>query len=246
MPETALVVMARYPQPGTTKTRLARILGDETTLKLYRAFLIDLAGHFAGPEYDLYWTYTPAEVDYASFIRTLVPRLAHHTHSFPQQGVDLGERLLHAFRWTHRQGYRSTIVIGSDAPHITREMIAQAGRALQEVDVVLGPADDGGYYLIAMREPHDVFSTIPMSTSVVAARTIARAEKLGLKTRLIQPLFDVDEYADLLRLADLLRTNSALAPATAALIASLRSIYDRDSLYTCDTARRHSAALDLS
>ena len=246
MPETALVVMGRYPLPGMTKTRLARVLGDETTLKLYQAFLTDLAGHFAASEYDLHWTYTPAGVDYASFIRTLVPELACHTRVFPQQGNDLGERLLHAFRWTHRRGYRSTIVIGSDSPHITHAMVAQARQALQEVDVVLGPADDGGYYLIAMREPHDVFSTIPMSTCLVAAQTIARADRLGLTTRLIQPLFDIDEYADLLRLADLLRTNSALAPATAALIANLRSIYDHDRFQACDTASRHSAALDLS
>jgi hypothetical protein len=245
MPETALVVMARYPQAGTTKTRLARILGDETTLALYRAFLIDLAAHFAGAACDLYWAYTPPEVDYASFIHALIPHQARH-HSFPQQGGDLGERLQHAFRWTYRRGYRATILISSDSPHITNELIVQAGQALLEADVVLGPADDGGYYLIAMREPHDVFSMIPMSTSLVAAQTIARAGELGLTVRLIPSLFDVDEYPDLLRLADLLHTRATRAPATAAVIASLRSIYDYESCHTCDSARRFSATFDLS
>ncbi|HEY1353368.1 MAG TPA: TIGR04282 family arsenosugar biosynthesis glycosyltransferase [Ktedonobacteraceae bacterium] len=246
MHETALVVMARYPQAGTTKTRLARILGDETTLALYRAFLIDLAGHFAGAACDLYWAYTPAEVDYDAFIRTLIPHQAQQTHSFPQQGGDLGERLLQAFRWTYRQGYRTTIVISSDSPHITNALIVQAEQALQDADVVLGPADDGGYYLIAMREPHDVFQMIPMSTSRVAAQTVARAGELGLRVRLLQSLFDVDEYPDLLRLADLLHTRTTRAPATAAVIASLRSIYDHDSRHTCDPVRRPFAALDLS
>lgn len=245
MSDTALVVMARYPQPGTTKTRLARTLGDEETLKLYQAFLIDLAGHFASPDYNLHWAYTPAEVDYATFIATLVPDLASHTRSFPQQGADLGERLLRVFQWTRQQGHPSTIVIGSDSPHITREIIVQAREALQESDVVLGPADDGGYYLIAMREPHDVFSEIPMSTNMVTAKTIARACNQGLRVRLIEPLFDIDEHADLLRLAALLHTNSALAPATAAQIVQLRSIHDHDSIHHCDTAGGYSATLDL-
>ena len=64
MPDTALVVMARYPQIGTTKTRLARTIGDEETVRLYRAFLTDLAHKFAGHMCDLHWAYTPPEVDY--------------------------------------------------------------------------------------------------------------------------------------------------------------------------------------
>ena len=221
MSDTALVIMARYPQLGSIKKRLARTLGNEETLKLYQAFLSDLANHFSGQDYDLHWAYTPAETNFAAFMASLVPDLARYTHCFPTQGANLGEHLLHAFRWTHQQGYPTTIVIGSDAPHITREIIVQAQEALQEANVVLGPADDGGYYLIAMREPHDVFSNIPMSTSMVTARTIARAHTQGLTVRLIEPLFDIDEHADLLRLAKLLETNSILAPTTAALIAYL-------------------------
>lgn len=247
MSDTALVVMARYPQPGTTKTRLARTLGDAETHQLYRAFLMDLANRFAGLDYDLCWAFTPANVDYSAFIATLVPDLAHPTRSFAQQGSDFNARLLHAFQWTHRQGYTSTIVIGSDAPHVSREVIVQAQAALQEADVALGPAEDGGYYLLAMREPHDLFTSIPMSTSVVTARTLARASEQGLTVRLLAPLFDVDEYADLLRLAALLRTNSALAPATAALIASLRSIYDHVSAnHQHIPTGSHATTLDLS
>lgn len=87
--------------------------------------------------------------------------------------------------------------------------------------MVVGPADDGGYTLIAMREPYDVFSAIPMSNHMVTARTIAKAHALGLTVRLIEPLFDIDEYADLVRLAQLLNMDSSLAPATAAAIAHL-------------------------
>lgn len=230
MHDTAVVVMARYPSKGQTKTRLARSIGDEATVQLYRAFLADIAHHLAGPGHpqgavptllDLYWTYTPPEVDYDGLIAELSPRLARYTRSFPQEGADFGARLHHAFTWTAKKGYKKTIVIGSDSPHICREMIIQAQNALDVADVALGPADDGGYYLIAMRQPYDVFSGIPMSTSIVADMTIAVARRQGLTVRLIDPLFDVDELPDLLRLARLLREDVGRAPHTAAVLAAM-------------------------
>ncbi len=226
--DTALVIIARYPEAGKTKTRLARSIGDEATAQLYAAFLTDLAQRFAGQAYDVYWTFTPAHVDYAAFIATLVPEFASSMTCFPQQGADLGERLLYAFQWTHAHGYQNSILIGSDSPHISRNIIVDACTALNEADVVLGPSDDGGYYLIAMHEPHDVFSGIPMSTSIVTQRTIEQAERQGLTVQCIHSLFDVDELPDLLRLTQLLETDSQLAPATATYITSTRSLHDHN------------------
>lgn len=226
MADTALVIIARYPELGKTKTRLASSIGDEATVQLYAAFLTDLAQRFTGQEYDLYWTFTPAHVDYDAFVAALVPEFASSMLCFPQQGADLGERLLHAFQWIHARGYQNIILIGSDSPHIRCNVITQARAALQNADVILGPSDDGGYYLIAMHEPHDVFSGIPMSTSVVTQRTIEQAERLGLTVQCIDPLFDIDELPDLLRLAQLLATDNQLAPTTAAVITSTRSLHD--------------------
>ena len=224
MPDTALVIMARYPQAGTTKTRLARTIGDEETVGLYQAFLTDLAWKFAGQTCDLHWAYTPIEVDYQSFIATLAPSFIQHMHCFPQQGAEFGSRLHNVFRWTCDRGYQRTIVIGSDSPHISLNIVAQARKALDEADVVLGPADDGGYYLIAMRRPYDVFRGIPMSTSVVAQMTIELAESQGLKVYTLENLFDVDELPDLLRLAQLLEADSSLAPATASCLATIKDL----------------------
>lgn len=224
MPDTALVVMARYPQIGTTKTRLARTIGDEETVRLYRAFLTDLAHKFAGHICDLHWAYSPAEVDYLSFIATLAPTLIEHMSAFPQHGINLGARLHHAFQWTHEQGYQRTIVIGSDSPQISLKIILQAQKGLDKADVVLGPADDGGYYLIAMRKPYDVFRGIPMSTSVVAQKTIELAQSQGLKAHTLEHLFDIDELPDLLRLAQLLETDSSLAPETANHLATIKEL----------------------
>jgi rSAM/selenodomain-associated transferase 1 len=269
MSDTALVVMARYPEPGKTKTRLARVIGDEEAVNLYQAFLTDLAHRFA-PEpsiprsdrvavdtstrladrvavtaraalstgkqlsaaslsmacvrtqCDLYWTYTPPDVDYHAYMQALVPACAPYMHYFPQQGADLGVRLLHAFAWTHAHGYQCTIVIASDSPQITPELVTQARTALDEVDVVLGPAEDGGYYLIAMRRPYDLFSSIPMSTPVVLQMTIEAAQRHNLAVRQIDTLFDIDDFADLRHLARLLKADSSLAPATAAYLATMR------------------------
>lgn len=223
MADTALVIVARYPQPGTTKTRLARALGGEETAQLYRAFLSDLAHRFAAqPAYDLHWAFTPADVDYAEFMESLAPSLAQHMYFFPQRGVDFGNRLLHAFRWTFEHGYRSTILIGSDSPHICRSTIEQAKNALDEADVVLGPAEDGGYYLLAMQKPHDVFQDIPMSTNLVLQMTIDLALRQGLRVNTLETLFDVDELPELERLAQLLSANASLAPATAAHLATMK------------------------
>ena len=192
--DTALVVMARYPELGKTKTRLARTLGEQETLSLYRVFLSDIAQRHAGQEvYTLCWAYTPAEVDYQELVTTLVPEYATTMHYFPQQGADFGTRLHNAFRWTQTQGFEYTVLIGTDSPQISRESIYTARKALDEVDMVLGPSDDGGYYLLGMRVAHDVFSGIPMSTDVVAQMTLEAAQRQGLTVRLIDSLFDVDE-----------------------------------------------------
>lgn len=220
--------MARYPQSGQTKTRLARSIGNNEAACLYQAFLTDLAQRFAGQhkqEYILHWAYTPAEVDYAAFVATLAPTFAQQMHCFPQQGLDLAARLDSAFHWTYEHGFQYTVLIGSDSPHIGLDIIASARKALDEADLVLGPAEDGGYYLIAMRQPYDVFTGIPMSTENVLQKTLELAGRQGLTVRLLAPLFDIDELADLQRLEQLLAADSTLAPATATQLATIRSIH---------------------
>lgn len=238
MPDTALVVMARYPESGKIKTRLARAIGHAETVCLYRAFLADLAQRFVDQPYDLHWAFTPAEANFSAFAARLAPSPVQRARCFQQQGEDLGARLLGVFRWTQARHFRRTIVISSDSPQVSQEIIAHAARTLDEADVVLGPAEDGGYYLIAMRRPYDVFSGVPMSTAVVLERTIELAERQGLTVRLLEPLFDVDELPDLLRLAHLLETESALAPVTAAHLALKKDLY-------ADYLHSYTPAFDL-
>jgi rSAM/selenodomain-associated transferase 1 len=223
MSKTALVMMARVPEEGKVKTRLAASIGTSETLRLYEAFLCDLALRFGGWQEDAYtvhWAYTPVEADFVASLAGLVPT-AKPGLCFPQHGPDLGSRLHHAFRTTAASGFQRTILIGSDTPQLGRELITQARQALAEADVVLGPADDGGYYLLAMCQPYDLFSQIPMSTQQVLQMTIERAHSLDLRVHLLEPLFDVDELPELLRLKVLLEAQPELAPASAAVLCSL-------------------------
>jgi rSAM/selenodomain-associated transferase 1 len=225
MSDSALVVMARFPEKGKIKTRLAQSIGDENTQRLYHAFLTDIAQKFADGDCDLSWAYTPAGVDFERFIALLTRLDAARCRSFPQQGAELGARLHAVFQTMYARHLQKTIVIASDSPHISRGVISQAREALNSTDVVLGPADDGGYYLIAMSEPHDVFSNIPMSTQDVLRMTIDKAHDQGLSVQLLEPLFDVDELPELVRLAHLLEREQALAPATAACLAQIIPAY---------------------
>ena len=220
MPEsdTALVIVARTPRLGGVKTRLAAQLGPEATLQLYRAFLTDLALRFATErECALHWAYTPETDDFAYELAHLVPGISAGT-CFPQRGLNFASRLHQVFRETTMRAFARTIVISSDSPQIRYSLISQARQALDEYDVVLGPAEDGGYYLIGMREPYDLFTGIPMSTDQVLRLTIARAQELSLSVHLLETLFDIDELPDFLRLARLLQADPALAPATAACV----------------------------
>lgn len=223
-PRAAIVVMARYPEAGATKTRLARTLGNEATAQLYREFLHDTAFHCSALPYMLHWAYTPAHVDYETLVAELAPAHAHKMVCFAQQGADFGRRLQHAFDYTSQQGFEHIILIGSDTPHIQPERIEEAYAALNDSDVVLGPAEDGGYYLIALKAPHDVFSGIPMSTDSVLRMTIESAQRQGLRIQLLEPLFDIDEISELKRLTTLLVREPQRAPATAIHLQKMEDI----------------------
>lgn len=223
MSDTALVIMARALQAGKVKTRLAATIGPEATLQLYGAFLTDLARRFVSQPYALHWAYTPGEADFHAMLAHLDPDLPPGT-AFPQLGPDLGSRLHHAFYTTHERAFQKTILIGSDTPQLSCEIVVQAHQALDTADVVLGPAEDGGYYLIAMRAPYDLFSEIPMSTPDVLRMTARRASDLGLSVHLLEPLFDVDDWVSLTQLMHLLQVQQGLAPATAACLETLTSL----------------------
>ena len=197
-----LAVVCRNPDVGTVKTRLIPALGEEGARALYRAFLQDLGTRFAGQPYDLLWAYTPEG--------GLPPPALVPGSTLAQEGPDLGHRLLHIFRQARGGGYGRVVVASSDVPHLSREVVEAAFAALAGQDVVLAPSEDGGYHLVGMREPHDIFTMVPMSTPTVFADTCKVIAEYALRPEVLAADFDVDLPEDLPRLACRLAEDPAL------------------------------------
>ena len=207
--------MAKHPVPGRVKTRLAAALGADTACALYRAFVLDLAERLRALPYAVTWAYTPPDAPFAELLPGARCR--------PQHGRDLGERLAAAIADELAEGPGPVLAIGADAPHVPAAPLAEAAAALAgRADVVLGPAADGGYYLIGIRGPApDLFAGIAWGTAGVLEATLARARAAGLAPHLLPPSFDIDQPADLARLRALLARGEVSLPRTTGVMAGL-------------------------
>lgn len=212
MPAELLIVFVKRPRPGEVKTRLAQNVGADDASAVYRAMaehvLRETAARAAG-EYGRLVRFTPASA------REEIERWLPSEPCAPQAGDDLGERMAHAFAQAFADGTRRVVLIGTDTPALERGHVLQAFQALRTHDLVIGPARDGGYYLVGLAAPRpELFRGIAWSTPSVCAATLARAAAHGLRTHALPELCDVDTLADLRhewkRLAPLLEGREAL------------------------------------
>jgi uncharacterized protein len=199
-PAPTLLVFAKAPVPGRVKTRLAGELGTEGAADLYRKMgrlVVDRVR--SGPWRTLILYDPPGEE--ASVRQWLGD--GGDLEFRPQSGGDLGLRMAEAFAGAFGPGPRiaPVVVIGTDAPGLDGALVAEAFTALNRAlgpDLVLGPATDGGYYLLGLRSPEpELFQGLPWSTNRVLGLTLERARKLGLTLSLLRPLSDVDRPEDL-------------------------------------------------
>jgi uncharacterized protein len=225
--ENLLLIAAREPIPGETKTRLGATIGMARAADLYRAFLADLAARFTpavacNRGYTLGWAYSPPHGDFKTALAAIHPPALHSDVLFvPQDGPDWGTRQTNLLRWGRNHGFERTVLTASDSPQMTLDVIDDAFAALETYDVALGRVHDGGYYLIGTRGFHDVLGGVPMSTTSAADALIARAESMNLAIADLTPTFDVDIRVDLIPLHELLESNSEAAPATARALIDL-------------------------
>ena len=191
-----LIVFTRYPEPGRTKTRLIPALGPEGAADLHRRMTEHtLARARALAER----RGTSLEVRFEGGGQALMAQwLGTRLASRPQGEGDLGDRMARAIADALREGAARAIVIGTDCPALASATLAAAFDALQHNDLVLGPATDGGYYLIGLRrEAPALFADMPWGTGDVLKRTLAAAKAAGLSFALLGPLDDVDRPEDL-------------------------------------------------
>lgn len=207
----ALYIIARAPRTGFAKTRLGKDLGHERAVALYKAFLTDLAARFSDSPFPLGWYVTPPDgwPDISALIGGSERVL------FQGEG-DLTRRQRDLFLGAGERGEERVVLMAADSPQLGVEAIEEAFRLLKRKDLVLGPTYDGGYYLIGMSRPHDVFEG-PMSTGSELDNMMARADHLGLSIGLLEATFDVDVADDLRHLMQPALERSDLAATRAAL-----------------------------
>lgn len=195
-PQNRIIVFSRLPLPGSTKTRMIPALGPQGAADLQRQMTrrvlatIDRVASLIDSE---------SEVRFTGGTHEQMAEVFGLPRRYVTQGEgDLGERLRRAFADALTQGVQRAVCIGSDCPSITAELLHQALGKLDDHDLILGPALDGGYYLIAMKQLYaDLFVGVDWGTSNVLEQTLTRAQSLGLSVHQLAPLSDVDEPADL-------------------------------------------------
>jgi rSAM/selenodomain-associated transferase 1 len=201
----AIGLLARAPSSGG-KTRLAADVPPQRLADLRVALLADAIDLLARtPDIDPFIFYTPADEATAAGVRALS---GPHLPLVPQCGDDLGARMRSATEdLLDGRGYDAAILVGTDNPLLTPEHLAHARELLQHDTVVLGPADDGGYYLIGMRRlRRDLFEDVAWGTESVLTDTLRIADRIGAEARFISSGYDIDTIADLRRLEVDLRT----------------------------------------
>lgn len=207
-----LAVVAKRPAPGQTKTRLCPPLTGAQAADLYECFLRDTLGLMAHvPGVGRSISYLPADEE--GYFRQLAPDFALR----PQRGDDLGARLDNLLCDALANGASQAVVMDSDSPTLPVACVEEAYTHLSDgADVVFGPCDDGGYYLVGVTRPQPrLLREVEMSTPTVLDDSLAIAESLGLKVALLPVWYDVDTGAELERLqAELAHLPETIAPHT--------------------------------
>ena len=214
----ALIVFAKVPEAGRVKTRLSPPLAAGAAAALYDAFLRDALDRYAGLGAEaavavrLYLAGRPEPAD-------LVPE-GVTVHD--QRGGHLGERMLRAFVETFAAGHNGAVVIGTDHPTLPLELVSLAFDALTDpMTAVLGPSDDGGYYLLGLNEVGADLFDMDYSHPEVFADTLDRVMEMDLTPVVLPPHYDVDDGPALARLVEEWRAGADTGPRTARMLHTL-------------------------
>lgn len=195
---TCLIVFAKNPIPKQVKTRLLPRISPEQAALLYSAFLMDWCEALKELQNtDLIIAYTPPESQ-----PNMQELIGNDVAYIPQDGADLGERLISATQWAAKNGYDKILLVGSDSPTLPLSYISQAIDGLDSRDIVIGPSMDGGYYLIGFTIEGlneiipSIFDDIAWSTPQVFQQTVELISTMNVTLKLLPPWYDVDTPED--------------------------------------------------
>lgn len=188
--QKSLIIFVRKPEAGKVKTRLASQVGNEKALEVYIKLLqhTQQICHNVNADKYLFGTELEDDVSWDGFFQAR------------QRGDDLGNRMMNAFNYLFEKNYEKVVIIGSDCPLLTAEIIEEAFNKLDETDIVIGPAEDGGYYLLGMKKlVPALFRNIQWSSATVFSDTIRILQSLSLTYFLLPELSDIDTEEDWLK-----------------------------------------------
>ncbi len=191
MVENYLIIFVKNLIPGQVKTRLAKDIGIDRALDVY----MELVNHTHNEVIHLN---VSKNVFYSDYVEVGDVWDHEEINYHVQKGVGLGERMHHAFDQAFKDGGKKAIIIGSDCYELKKKHIEWAFERLNENDLVIGPAEDGGFYLLGMKSPHpQLFENKTYSHEHVFNHLVEAAQKEDLTFELLDPLSDVDELADI-------------------------------------------------
>jgi rSAM/selenodomain-associated transferase 1 len=220
--KSLILFFVKFPDPGRVKTRISRVLGNEKGAAIYRAFVMDMMDTLVLSDH-------PLAVCFAPHTRLEAFRswLGHGWLYLPQQGDHLGDRMKRAFQDAFHAGYTKAILIGSDFPDLPPEIILEAFSTLENHPAVIGPALDGGYYLIGFeRETFkpSIFEGIEWGGDGVLKQTLSSFKEARERIHLLPAWNDIDTLDDLL---DLYRRGKGTDFARSKTMACLATVFDR-------------------
>ncbi|MBL7748808.1 MAG: TIGR04282 family arsenosugar biosynthesis glycosyltransferase [Chitinophagaceae bacterium] len=187
----SIIVFVRKPELGKVKTRLAKEIGETAALSIYKQLLSITRNTVAPLDCDKFIFYTESLVLDDQWENEVYKKET-------QQGDTLGDRMEHAFSKLFQAGYAKVIIIGSDCPGLTTSAIEEAYQKLDTCEVVIGPAEDGGYYLLGLTKPFSqLFRSKAWSTGTVFSDTVKDLVHSGISYCLLPKLVDIDSRKDL-------------------------------------------------
>jgi rSAM/selenodomain-associated transferase 1 len=211
--DRVLGLFAKVWDAGKVKTRLAATLGDATAAHVYLEMRVLHLLRFANTSDQRAVVYSPATKQSRTRFEEMIGRLKPHPvwGLVPQVESDLGTRMSRFVEQQFAAGAKRVVVIGSDAPQLTRDLVDEAFETLKNNDVVFGPSNDGGYYLVGLSKvAEQIFQGIDWSTEKVLQQSLAICESSGLSVAQLETLTDIDNEEDLMQELDLLESSNDL------------------------------------
>lgn len=188
-----LIVLVKSPVLGEVKTRLWPMLTQQQSVCVYRAFVVDFLKRIAK------CSGFKKTVAYSGYFKYLAPLIPSGFDVVEQGEGSLGDRMIRMFNWSERQNAERTVMIGSDSPTLPVESLQRAFQILYRKEVVLGPAWDGGFYLIGARNPFqsEFFEGVEWSTRWTLIQTLSQIKKHRKKLGILFPWYDIDQAKDI-------------------------------------------------